>query len=725
MRRALLSLTLLAALAVTAPAVAAGPAVVLTSDGRLVTFDPAAPSVARAPVAVSGLVAGEALVGIDVRPQTGVLYGLGVNATANTASLYVLEPTGGVAVPVLAGGIALQNDASIVVDLPDPSTVGYGFDFSPAADRIRVVAGALNFRIDPNLGSPSDANPGAPGSQPDGATNGATTSIDGAAYTNNRPNGGGVATLYTLDSTTNRLFTQNPPNNGTQTTARNVTLAGAPLDFASVGGFDIPPGVTAPFANQPVAAGSGLAALTVAGQTQLYELDLVTGAATARGAVAGVTGSITGLALYGEEPLPAIALSASGLDLLRFSTSTPGTVVTQPLASALVGIDRRPQTGQLLGFAVNPAADTGTLYVVDPQSGATTAIGAPGGIAFTTDGATPVDLPDPATVGYGMDVDPVTDRVRITTTNGLNFRVNPFTGDEIDGNNGSGASVTGFNPDGPVDAPGGVGDVAYTNAFTQAPTVPAGPTTLYALEPAGNRLFRMTPPNAGSLTGPLALFDLDADSGFDIPGDVRVATSGAAAAGTGYLAATSGGVTGLARVALGTGAVTPGAAIGTGSTGVAGLALGAVAPVTPPPPGAPPRPVVPPPLPPSGGGPGVPPPPGPPVTLRPVTLKLAQARIGRRGPVRVTVTNPNASALRGRLSARTSARVRVGKRRRLVTLTARTFRVAARRSTTVSLSLPASLRTRLRRDGRLSLRVTATAPGVRSTVATLTPRLRR
>ena len=71
----------------------------------------------------------------------------------------------------------------------------------------------------------------------------------------------------------------------------------------------------------------------------------------------------------------------------------------------LVGIDFRPVNGQLFALGVNAAADTATLYRVDPSNGALTAIGAPGGITVG-------DLPDG---GYGMDLNPTVDRIRITT----------------------------------------------------------------------------------------------------------------------------------------------------------------------------------------------------------------------------------------------------------------------------------------------------------------------
>src|SRR5215217_5265039 len=163
------------------------------SGTNLLTFDTASPTT-TATIPITGVTAGETLVGIDVRPQNGILYGLGVNATANTATLYAIAHNGVAAVVGTAPSlIALTTDGVTPVDLPDPATVGYGFDFNPTADRIRITAGSLNFRINPNTGTAVDGDTGltsgaVAGTNPDGPTNTGTTTIDAAAYTNNQPN---------------------------------------------------------------------------------------------------------------------------------------------------------------------------------------------------------------------------------------------------------------------------------------------------------------------------------------------------------------------------------------------------------------------------------------------------------------------------------------------------------------------------------------------------------
>lgn len=617
-----LPLVLLCALL--APSAQAAPAdrAYALSGNALLSFDPAAPgAVASAPL--TGVGAGETLVGIDVRPQNGMLYGLGVDATANTATLYSLSPETGVATALSAGAIAFTSDGTTPVDLPD---AGWAFDFSPSADRIRVSSsGGLNFRVNPNTGAPVDGdNGGSAGSvtglNPDGPIANAGNTVDGAAYANDRPNSV-LTTLYTLSSTSDQLAIQNPPNGGTQTLGKDVTVGGVPLNFTAASGFDIDPAVTVPASNAPVASGSGYAILTVGSSAHLYRIDLTSGAATDLGAIGDGTLRVQGLALQrdlADAGWPVVALPASRTSLVRFQTATPGTTTTVALTGVaagetLVAIAWRPQTGQLYGLGVNATANTGTLYLLDPQTGAATAIGATGQVAFTTDGVTQIDLPDPAVIGWGMDFNPTVDRIRVVTGTGLNFRVNPNTGAPVDGNNG-GAVATGTNPDGSInglDAGGtGVTAVTYTNAYGQSLT--GGVTTVYALDPTSDKLYVQNPPNVGTMTlgtpvtaGGLPL-DFTALTGFDLPPEVRVTTSNVPATGSGVAALQSAGVSRLYTLDLATGAAT---LLGVAPVTLTSIALGHAQPATPhAPPGPPP-----------------PPPPAASDTTRPIVTRLALA----------------------------------------------------------------------------------------------------
>jgi Domain of unknown function (DUF4394)/FG-GAP-like repeat len=249
----------------------------LSSGNNLVSFNPAIPSVGIS-IPVTGLLPGQTLVGIDVRPANGVLYSLGVSGT-DTATLYTISPLTGVATIVGAfavGGISFAS--------------GFGFDFNSVADRIRVTTDTnLNFRINPDTGLLAGLDPQIFGS----------FDITGAAHTNNETNNGGVSTLYTLDSLSNSLMIQGglggtpSPNGGIQTL---VGLVG--VDFSTANGFDIPPGV------DTGVPGAGLALLTttVGGTTGLYSINLGTGAGTLIGNFLNGTTPANGLAIQNTPP---------------------------------------------------------------------------------------------------------------------------------------------------------------------------------------------------------------------------------------------------------------------------------------------------------------------------------------------------------------------------------------------------------------------------------------
>jgi hypothetical protein len=563
------------------------------SGTNLLAFDTANPTTTTT-TAITGITTGETLVGIDFRAQNGFLYGLGVNPTADNATLYSISTRTGVAgiVGPMAGTIAFTNDMGVTVDLPDPEMQGYGIDFNPAADRFRVVAGALNFRVNPNTGAPIDGNGdgsapnAANGINPDGPISGLTTTVDAAAYTNNSPNNGGLTTQYTLNSVSDRLFIQNPPNTGTQISpvsggmsGLQITLKGMPLllDFDDVNGFDIPAGVNTMTSGMPVTSGSGFASLTVGTTTGLYSINLVTGAATSLGTIGTGMTPVSGLAIQNDTGgAPAIGLNAAGTALVRFNTATPGTSVSATITGVasgetLVAIDYRPQTGQLYGLGINPMTDTGTLYLLDPQLGTATIVntvspGMAGAIAFLDTMGMAVDLP---AGGYGMDFNPTVDRIRITTASGLNFRINPNTGQN---------ATNGINTDAPINGlpvgSTGVSATAYTNSFGQSLT--GGVTSQYTLDAASNMLFIQTPPNSGTQTmgkvvtlngAPLDFTDVN---GFDISG-ARVTTSGAVATGVGTAVLTVGGMSILYEIDLSTGEAT---VLGSAPTALNGLAIG-------------------------------------------------------------------------------------------------------------------------------------------------------
>jgi hypothetical protein len=523
----------------------------LTDDNRLATVCETLPDQSSPPIPLTGLLAGDEIVSIDVRPLNQELYGLGRNPDTGTVQLYHLIPATGLAVPV-------GNPGTLLDDFSDPvpeDADRVGIDFSPQTDRLRVVdSNGLNFRMNPNNGALVIR---------DGDINGPTTALDEAAYTNNGP-ASSLNTLYTIDSSTASIYIQSQQTNaGTQSGKLPITISGSNPGITAISGFDIPPDVNAPSSDAAVASGSAYAAMTVGGNTGLYRIDLTSGAAT----LLGVPGyGIRGLAVRTQIPI-AFALRASGSTLYRFRTDTATSISANSisgvaLGETLVGIALRPATGQLYGLGIQPTANTGTLYVIDLGLGLCTPVGATGQIAFVDNAGQAVDLPGAGT-GYGFDFNPMVDRARVVTGSGLNFRINPVTGAAVDGDTGT----AGVNPDAGLNGEStDATAVAYTNSFAGTTA-----TTLYTLDPDANALRIQNPANNGTQTSgvPLILngaaLDFSPTTGFDIltnPGVHPAAFDPAAAYAQAALAV--GGTTSLYWINLNTGAATLQSQIGSG-----------------------------------------------------------------------------------------------------------------------------------------------------------------
>lgn len=110
-------------------------------------------------VPISGITAGQILVGIDVRPSNGALYGLGYDTLTTATQLYRLTPLYVAGYPtVVSGATAVTVGSANSLPLGNISIAAtskrIGFDFNPAADLIRVVsANGRNYRLNPNTGA--------------------------------------------------------------------------------------------------------------------------------------------------------------------------------------------------------------------------------------------------------------------------------------------------------------------------------------------------------------------------------------------------------------------------------------------------------------------------------------------------------------------------------------------------------------------------------------------
>src|SRR6266498_2563697 len=117
--------------------------------------------------------------------------------------------------------------------------------------------------------------------------------------------------------------------------------------------------------------------------------------------------------LANAEPLTVLAGTSA---LITFDSASPGTV-SSPITitglqggESILGIDRRPANGLLYGIG-----STSRLYLINPTTGAATQVGSAG--AFTLSGT-----------AFGLDFNPVVDRLRVVSSNGQNLRINPNDG---------------------------------------------------------------------------------------------------------------------------------------------------------------------------------------------------------------------------------------------------------------------------------------------------------
>lgn len=433
--------------------VSAGDTLALTADDSLVSFNRAAPATVLSTRKITGLGSGESLVGMDFRPSNGKLYGL------TKVAVYEIDP-----ITAVAGNrVALASTLS---------GSDFGVDFNPVVDRLRVINDlkqslivdvetrdaftAGNVTTQANVGTPS---------APD-----ASFTVTAAAYTNSitKP----VSTrLYDIDTQGDRLFVQNA-------TAADSSLSapvGLGVDATAANGFDIDGGNNA-----------GYAALTVAGKTGLYQINLAATsapAATLIGDIGTGTLALKGLALK-PTTTTAYALTGDG-KLLPFDPVLPGDAMASDALTisglnsgeTVLGIDFRPKDGKLYGIT-----SAARLVTVNTTTGAAT-VGKSLGLALPlTTGTAPATTP----VRYTVDFNPAADRLRVISSTGLNLRIDVDNGiTSIDGMlNSTAPELAGFR------IIGG----AYTNNFAGTTG-----TALFDIDVTNKAFALQAPPNNGTL----------------------------------------------------------------------------------------------------------------------------------------------------------------------------------------------------------------------------------
>jgi hypothetical protein len=257
-----------------------------TSGNDIARFDSGATGVVTS-VPVTGLQAGEFLAGIDTRPATQTLYGVGTSSR-----LYTINPLTGAATQVGTAGAFTLNGTSFAVD------------FNPVTDRLRVISNTgQNLRLNPNDGSLAATDTGI---TPAGVT------ITGAAYDRNAP-GGTATTLYAIDAT-NGVFTTVGSINGSPNSP-NGGVVGPTVGSLGLGtALDPRLGLDISGANN-----GAFATILTGGTDKLYSINLSTGAATLVGTIGTGTTVYNGLtnATATPEPTTVSILSLAAIAALR------------------------------------------------------------------------------------------------------------------------------------------------------------------------------------------------------------------------------------------------------------------------------------------------------------------------------------------------------------------------------------------------------------------------
>lgn len=228
----------------------------LVNDGTLACFQSNRPGKHTSIGTVSGLAGDASLVGIDYRPATNVLYGVG-----NAGGVYTIDAASAKATKVATLSVGLSGTS-------------FDIDFNPTVDRLRIVSDTgQNLRVNVADGvAIVDSTLNVPG--PPAAT---ATGISGAAYTNNDADPATATTLFDIDSTNDNTVVQAPANAGSISPTGKLGIdAGANV------GFDI----YAELAGTSTVGNKAFVAVAGASTSTFASVDLLTGRATSIGTLA-------------------------------------------------------------------------------------------------------------------------------------------------------------------------------------------------------------------------------------------------------------------------------------------------------------------------------------------------------------------------------------------------------------------------------------------------------
>ncbi len=300
----------------------------LTTTNQLAIFDSGSPGSIATIVPLTGLLPGETMVGIDVRPLNGVLYGLG-----SSSRLYRININNGVVSPLGSSTFS-----------PSLNGAYFGFDINPFSDLARVVSNTgQNLRIDPTSGvvdGPNNTLAAFPSLTP-------SSSVVAIANTNDVA-GATSTTLYGIDSNDGELVEIGGPDGNPSPNLGAVT---------EIGSLGIPTTANAGFYIAGAGTGTAYATLSPAsGGSELVTINLATGAASLVGAIGD------NLTLRGLTALQAGSNQALG-GSIHFSQAIYSVSQSSPTAVITIVRDGSNLGAATVNFAtLNGTAQAGLDY---------------------------------------------------------------------------------------------------------------------------------------------------------------------------------------------------------------------------------------------------------------------------------------------------------------------------------------------------------------------------
>ena len=241
------------------PATAGAGTILGLVDGKtIVMIDPASWKV-TGKVDVKGA---SSLLGIDVRPADGMLYGV-----TGDGNIVTIDAKSGQATQKSKLSESLKPGVMATID------------FNPAADRLRVMGSdGTSHRV--NVDDGKVTVDGSHKFKDGDANAGKTAKVTAGAYSNSFK-GTTATALYNIDETTGTLVSQAPPNDGVLNTIGSLGIK-----------------ISGPVAFNVVSPKADDNAAWLVADGSVYTVDLKTGKAAMAGKITGLSGKLTDIAWW-------------------------------------------------------------------------------------------------------------------------------------------------------------------------------------------------------------------------------------------------------------------------------------------------------------------------------------------------------------------------------------------------------------------------------------------